>query len=212
MSTEKWADISDSDYSFKIRDKNYLDTKNKYVSQQPHYFKFYKSLCFKKNDKLNYHKQKKCIINEIKNLNLNYTIIISFIFDKYISFFTFINTNSKFNNKHFQNFIKSEKNVLSNLKMIPNFKPNNLVSKFISRPVIIGKKLRTKVSIQRKKLEVIIDVNSSKIAKTLIKTCLSAAKDIEIDLAWIIQGNSTNELPEFILGATKITKINLNYI
>jgi hypothetical protein len=96
--------------------------------------------------------------------------------------------------------------------MIPNFKPNNLVSKFISRPVIIGKKLRTKVSIQRKKLEVIIDVNSSKIAKTLIKTCLSAAKDIEIDLAWIIQGNSTNELPEFILGATKITKINLNYI
>jgi hypothetical protein len=212
MSTEKWADISDSDYSFKIRDKNYLDTKNKYVSQQPHYFKFYKSLCFKKNDKLNYHKQKKCIINEIKNLNLNYTIIISIIFDKYISFFTFINTNSKFNNKHFQNFIKSEKNVLSNLKMIPNFKPNNLVSKFISRPVIIGKKLRTKVSIQRKKLEVIIDVNSSKIAKTLIKTCLSAAKDIEIDLAWIIQGNSTNELPEFILGATKITKINLNYI
>ncbi len=212
MSTEKWADISDSDYSFKIRDKNYLDTKNKYVSQQPHYFKFYKSLCFKKNDKLNYHKQKKNIINKIKNLNLNYTIIISLIFDKYISFFTFINTNSKFNNKHFQNFIKSEKNVLSNLKMIPNFKPNNLVSKFISRPVIIGKKLRTKVSIQRKKLEVIIDVNSSKIAKTLIKTCLSAAKDIEIDLAWIIQGNSTNELPEFILGATKITKINLNYI
>ena len=212
MSTEKWADISDSDYSFKIRDKNYLDTRNKYVSHQPHYFKFYKSLCFKKNDKLNYHKQKKCIINEIKNLNLNYTIIISIIFDKYISFFTFINTNSKFNNKHFQNFIKSEKNVLSNLKMIPNFKPNNLVSKFISRPVIIGKKLRTKVSIQRKKLEVIIDVNSSKIAKTLIKTCLSAAKDIEIDLAWIIQGNSTNELPEFILGATKITKINLNYI
>lgn len=212
MSTEKWADISDSDYSFKIRDKNYLDTKKKYVSQQPHYFKFYKSLCFKKNDKFNYHKQKKWIINEINKFNPNYTIIISIIFDKYISFFTFINTNSKFNNKHFHNFIKSEKNILSNLKMIPNIKPKNLVSKFFSRPVIVCKKLRTKVSVQTKKLEVIIDINSSKIAKTLLKTCLSNVKEIEIDIAWIIQGNSANELPEFILGATNIINVNLDNI
>ena len=212
MSTEKWADISDSDYSFKIRDKSYLDTKNKYISQQPHYFKFYKSLCFKKNDKLNYHKQKKCIINEINKFNPNYTIIISIIFDKYISFFTFINTNSEFNNKHFHNFIKSEKNILSNLKMIPNIKPKNLVSNFFSRPVIVCKKLRTKVSIQTKKLEVIIDINSSKIAKTLLKTCLSAVKQLEIDIAWVIQGNSASELPEFILCATNITNVNLDNI
>jgi hypothetical protein len=212
MSTEKWADISDSDYSFKIRDKNYLDTRNKYISQQPHYFKFYKSFCFKKNDKLNYHKQKKCIINEIKKFNPNYTIIISMIFSKYISFFTFINTNSEFNNKHFHNFIKSEKNILSNFKMIPNIKPKNLISKFFSRPVIVCKKLRSQVSIKTKNLEVIIDINSSKIARTLLKTCLSIIKQIEIDIAWVIQGNSTNELPEFILGAINITNVNLDYI
>jgi len=212
MSTDTWANISDSDYSFKIRDKSYLDTKKKYVSNQPHYFKFYKSLCFNKNDKLNYHKQKKYIINEINKFSPNYTIIISIIFDKYIAFFTFINTNVKFNNKHFHNFIKSEKNILSNLKMIPNIKPKNLVSNFFSRPVIIGKKLKTKVSIQRKKLEVIIDINSSTIAKTLLKTCLSAVREIEIDIAWVIQGNSANELPEFILCSTNIINVNLDNI
>jgi hypothetical protein len=96
--------------------------------------------------------------------------------------------------------------------MIPNIKPKNLISKFFSRPVIVCKNLRSQVSIKTKNLEVIIDVNSSKIARTLLKTCLSAIKQIEIDIAWVIQGNSTNELPEFILGAINITNVNLDNI
>mmetsp|Transcript_28797 Transcript_28797/g.77507 ORF Transcript_28797/g.77507 Transcript_28797/m.77507 type:complete len:413 (+) Transcript_28797:42-1280(+) len=98
------------------------------------------------------------------------------------------------------------------LKLIPVMVngPQAFQKSVANRPAIIGNKLKATWYESKNHMEVIVDVGTSYIATQMWKLMLPQAKNLAMDIAWVIEGQATDELPENVLGACHLSKPDLN--
>eukprot|EP00775_Hariotina_reticulata_P012050 gene12050-12192_t len=97
-------------------------------------------------------------------------------------------------------------------KMIPRIAEGSWVIKQSvgTTPVIIGRKLTTSFHITSKYVEVAVDVGSSTTAAYVTGMVRGGAKSLVIDLGVLLEGQHTWELPEQLLGAVRVNKLDLS--
>jgi len=111
--------------------------------------------------------------------------------------------------------MNDDKRKQSSLKLIPMVIEGPWVVKSIiaGKPVIIGNKLPTSFSFDAgdksegiaEYLEFDLDIgNSSRKAKSIVSTCKTYMKSLTVDIGFVIQGDTSDELPEQMLGSARI--------
>jgi len=95
------------------------------------------------------------------------------------------------------------------LKLIPVIvdSPSEAFQKTVAnKPAIIGNKLKAHWYESPNHMEVIIDVGTSVIATQVWKMMLPQSKLLAMDIAWVIEGQSEEELPEVVLGCAHLSR------
>jgi len=77
-------------------------------------------------------------------------------------------------------------------------------------PALIGNKLTTTYINGPNYFELDIDITTSLTANTIWSVVSGVTASLVIDLAWVIQGNTPEELPEQIFGTIRLSRIVLN--
>ncbi len=74
------------------------------------------------------------------------------------------------------------------------------------KPALLGKKVKQNYyrSVELNYLEVDVDLSSSSIAGSIFKLCKSFCKGIVLDMAFTIEGQEVDMLPERMIGAVRI--------
>jgi hypothetical protein len=100
----------------------------------------------------------------------------------------------------------------SRLKLLPFILngPAAFQHSIANKPALIGNKLKTSWFESPNHIECIIDVGSSLLASQMWRLMLPQAKHIAMDLAWVIEGTSEDELPEVVLGCAHLSKPDLS--
>lgn len=75
-----------------------------------------------------------------------------------------------------------------------------------NRPSIIGNKLKCSWFESANHLECIVEVGSSLLASHMWKLMLPQAKNLCMDMAWVIEGQTADELPEVVVAAAHISR------
>jgi hypothetical protein len=75
-------------------------------------------------------------------------------------------------------------------------------------PAIMGRKLRQPCYRADHYFELDIDVNSTRVGSAVINLCSGYSKNIAVDLAYLIQGQCQEELPEQILGNVRLAHVD----
>jgi len=112
-------------------------------------------------------------------------------------------------NKMLDEFIEGDDEFRnSKFKIIPNVVEGSyFASRAIgSKPAILGTKITTEYYKGDNWFEVCVDVGSSRVAGTLMGVVKSYATSLVIDLAFLFESQSYEELPEVILGGCRIEK------
>ena len=73
-----------------------------------------------------------------------------------------------------------------------------------SKPAILGRKIATTFHRGANYFEIQVDVGSSKVAGSIMGLVKSYATSLVIDLAFLIEAQQEDELPERILGAARM--------
>uniref|UniRef100_A0A383VGR2 Protein ENHANCED DISEASE RESISTANCE 2 C-terminal domain-containing protein n=1 Tax=Tetradesmus obliquus TaxID=3088 RepID=A0A383VGR2_TETOB len=100
----------------------------------------------------------------------------------------------------------------SMFKMIPRVAEGSWVIKQSvgSTPVIIGRKLGTSFHITQKYVEVAVDVGSSSTAQYITGMVRGGARNLVLDLGLVLEGHHSWELPEELLGAVRVIRLDLS--
>eukprot|EP00898_Chlorokybus_atmophyticus_P005275 jgi/Chlat1/5749/Chrsp38S00432 len=95
-------------------------------------------------------------------------------------------------------------------KMIPKVQKGSWVirSAVGEHPVVIGKKLRMAVHRGENYVEVDIDVASSSAANSVMKLVNPVTASLVVDLYFLLEGRSQEELPEVVLGAVRFKHVD----
>jgi hypothetical protein len=98
------------------------------------------------------------------------------------------------------------------LKLIPSVAegPWLVQSAVGSRPAILGKALKQRFSKGEGHFEVAIDCNSSPAAGRIVSLVKSYARSLVVDLAFVIEAQTADELPERVLGCVRMLHIDLS--
>jgi len=90
-------------------------------------------------------------------------------------------------------------------KIIPSVVEGNFVARraIESKPAILGRKIKTNYYRGPNCFEICVDVGSSKMAERLMGLVKTHAESMVLDLAFLLESQSNDELPERILGATR---------
>ena len=101
----------------------------------------------------------------------------------------------------------------AHLKFIPHLIEGPWVVKKAmgTKPAVLGSKLKQSYHANAKLnvLEVDIDVCSSKIAANIFGVVKSTARELIIDLSFVVEGQDTQTLPEVLLAAARIVHIDV---
>ncbi|KAF6263208.1 hypothetical protein COO60DRAFT_1635423 [Scenedesmus sp. NREL 46B-D3] len=99
----------------------------------------------------------------------------------------------------------------SMFKMIPRVAEGSWVIKQSvgTTPVIIGRKLGTSFHITQKYVEVAVDVGSSSTAQYITGMVRGGARNLVLDLGVVLEGHHSWELPEELLGAVRVIRLDL---
>jgi len=97
-------------------------------------------------------------------------------------------------------------------KLIPSVERGSwLVKKAVgSRPAILGKALKQRFHASKGLFEVAIDCNSSPAAGRVVSLVKSYAKSLVVDLAFVVEAKTTEELPERVIGCGRLSHIDLD--
>ncbi|XP_051121559.1 protein ENHANCED DISEASE RESISTANCE 2-like [Andrographis paniculata] len=97
----------------------------------------------------------------------------------------------------------------SRLKLIPYISKGSWIVKQSvgKKSCLIGQALETKYFRGKNYLEVCIDVGSSTVARGVVSLVLGYLNNLVVEMAFLLQGNTEKELPEFLLGTCR-----LNYL
>jgi len=107
--------------------------------------------------------------------------------------------------------IKDFKN--QRFKLIPAIKEGPwMVKKVVGsgKPAIIGTKLTQRFFRGNNYLELDLDISSSSVAAGIVSVCRGYASNLDIDLAFCLQGENEEELPEKLLGCYKLSYVNVD--
>lgn len=98
------------------------------------------------------------------------------------------------------------------LKLIPRVTEGNFVVKRACppTPAILGKKLAQHHFRGDNYLETSVDIGSSRIAAQVTKLTLGYAKNLVVELGWVMQGETEEELPEVVIGGLKIIHVDMS--
>jgi hypothetical protein len=96
----------------------------------------------------------------------------------------------------------------SRLKLLPVIVvgPQAFQNSIANKPTIIGTKLKTTYYDSDHHMECIVDVGSSLLASQMWKMMLPQSKYLAMDFAWVIEGQSEDELPEVVLGCAHLSR------
>jgi hypothetical protein len=78
-----------------------------------------------------------------------------------------------------------------------------------SRPALLGKTLKQRFFICDGITEVDVDCNSSPAAGRIVSLVKSYSRELTVDLAFVIEAQAAEELPEHVLGATRVHRVDL---
>ncbi|BDA46094.1 probable translocator protein at N-terminal half [Coccomyxa sp. Obi] len=98
-------------------------------------------------------------------------------------------------------------------KIIPRITEGSWVVKQAvgqNTPVLLGRKLTTKYFRGPNYIEVDVDVGSSRSAANVVGLVQGALKSLVIDLAVLLEGHCTEELPERLLGTCRLEHLDLS--
>ncbi|GAB5363743.1 hypothetical protein AAMO2058_000909600 [Amorphochlora amoebiformis] len=95
------------------------------------------------------------------------------------------------------------------IKMIPRIveAPYLVRMGVAQRPVIIGKKVKTKYILGEGYIEIDCNVDSSSVSVAAIKLAHSWSTRIVCEIVWLLEGQSESELPERVLAGVRLDKI-----
>jgi len=77
-------------------------------------------------------------------------------------------------------------------------------------PLIVGGALKVDFHQGERWFEVDVDIGSSAVANSVVRFVLGYARYIVVDMAYLIQGNSEEELPEQLIGALRVAHLDIN--
>eukprot|EP00899_Mesostigma_viride_P025932 jgi/Mesvir1/6523/Mv16788-RA.1 len=114
-------------------------------------------------------------------------------------------------------FVTGTDNDRNNVfKLIPKVVTGSWVIKQTvgGTPTLLGHKVTTKYNVNRAEnyAEVLIDVGSSSVAAWIMKKVTPVAKELVVDLFFVLQGDTDETLPESILGAVRFKNMDLDQI
>ncbi|BBN19009.1 hypothetical protein MPTK1_8g07260 [Marchantia polymorpha subsp. ruderalis] len=100
----------------------------------------------------------------------------------------------------------------SRLKLIPSVpKGSWIVRQSVgSTPCILGKAVDCTYYRGPQYLEVDVDIGSSTVANGVLGLVFGVVTSLVVDMAFLVQGNSTEELPEHLIGAVRISQLELS--
>ncbi|XP_024985355.1 protein ENHANCED DISEASE RESISTANCE 2-like [Cynara cardunculus var. scolymus] len=81
-----------------------------------------------------------------------------------------------------------------------------------NRPCLLGQVLKIHYARGKNYLELDVDVGSSMIAKKVANTVLSTFSHLIVEAAFLIQGNTREELPEHLLGTCRMSHIDISKV
>ncbi|XP_019152879.1 PREDICTED: protein ENHANCED DISEASE RESISTANCE 2 [Ipomoea nil] len=99
----------------------------------------------------------------------------------------------------------------SRLKLIPSVpKGSWIVRQSVgSTPCLLGKAVDCNYIRGPKYLEIDVDIGSSTVANGVLGLVIGVITSLVVDMAFLIQGNTPDELPERLLGAVRVSHIEL---
>ncbi|GIM10649.1 hypothetical protein Vretimale_14246 [Volvox reticuliferus] len=98
------------------------------------------------------------------------------------------------------------------LKLVPHIANGSWMIKQSvgTTPVIIGKALKTTYHCTPTYIEVNIDISANSVANYVTGMVRGATTSLDIDLAFVLEGTAPWELPECLLGAFRLTRLDCN--
>ncbi|MCO5606865.1 hypothetical protein L7F22_061056 [Adiantum nelumboides] len=112
-----------------------------------------------------------------------------------------------------QKFIDGDDGFRNNrLKLIPSVpKGSWIVRQSVgSTPCILGKAVDCNYFRGKKYLEVDVDIGSSTVANGVLGLVFGVVTTLVVDMAFLVQGNATEELPEKLIGTIRISRLELS--
>jgi hypothetical protein len=107
-------------------------------------------------------------------------------------------------------FGSSDKFRNSTFKLIPRIVYGSYVIKKAvgSKPALLGKKVKTSYIMNERYFEIIVDVGSDKVAKTIVGLSRGCAESLIVDMGFVLEGKDLKSLPEQLMGAVRLEHIN----
>lgn len=95
-------------------------------------------------------------------------------------------------------------------KLIPRIAEGNVVVRKAvgSKPTILGKKIQQHYIREERFFELIVDIGSEKVAQRIVKLALGYAKNLVVDMMFVLEGKHIMHLPERILGGVRMQNID----
>jgi len=115
--------------------------------------------------------------------------------------------------KLFRDFVEGDDSYRdSRFKFIPRVVKGSYIVKSAvgSTPVILGTKLVQSYHKGANYFEVDVDVGSSSVAGGVLKVVKGYVTSLTIDMAFLLEAHTTEELPESVLGVIQFSNLNLN--
>ncbi|GKD57574.1 enhanced disease resistance 2-like protein [Tanacetum coccineum] len=112
-----------------------------------------------------------------------------------------------------QNFVEGDDAYRnSRFKLIPRVSKGPWIVKQSvgNRPCLLGTILKIQYVRGKNYLELDVDVGSSMIAKRVANRVLSSFSNLIVEAAFVIQGNTPEELPEHLLGTCRMSHIDIS--
>ena len=97
-------------------------------------------------------------------------------------------------------------------KLIPQIIEGNFIVRRAvgSTPAILGTKLKQTYARTNRYLELIVDVGSSSVAAGVVRLSIGYARTLVVDLAFVLQGDNEETLPEKVFGMARFIKLNFD--
>uniref|UniRef100_M4C2F2 START domain-containing protein n=1 Tax=Hyaloperonospora arabidopsidis (strain Emoy2) TaxID=559515 RepID=M4C2F2_HYAAE len=100
----------------------------------------------------------------------------------------------------------------SRFKLIPTVVEGSFIIKQSvgSKPTLLGNKLKCLYYRGENYFEVDVDISSNSVANTVVGMVQGVTKSLVVDMAFLLEAQSDEELPEIILGAVRLQHVSLD--
>jgi hypothetical protein len=112
-----------------------------------------------------------------------------------------------------ENFVRGDDHYRNaSFKLIPHIaKGSWIVKQSVGKTAcLIGEALEITYHTDKNYIELDVDIGSSSVAKGVVNLVLGYLSKLVIELAFLIQANTEEELPEYLLGTCKLVNLDIS--